>query len=469
MLCPRGQSLHPVTEGWQIMADEEKEQKKGGWFKTLIGTIGGLLSGACVMYVTPFVNQAVKPTKPVANFRVDVDGLTVHFQNISTGAHQGWWDFGDGSPMLPLSSDMTTVSHAYPRHGDYTAKLSITNLVGDENDRSVPVHLDEPTNTEPPKIVSLEAIPLSPGSYAPASFRLLSQVKNAQVCVWDMGEDRPLEIVTQEDGLSHVVTFPRAGGYVIKLAAVNGTLHAEKTEIVTVMEPPRNAVTAILTVTDSGTRSAPLKQDRKFQYVFPADSKDSTSSFDRVLHAHPGYTIKNVHLQGPSGKELSLDAQTELDLEATSLGLKSARNLHLALDKDRYAVHLTGELVRGSATDPLVNLVLPATLVMHREERASHQPVAVAAAVPLPAPGSASTEVMHLPPVPTDWVKTQRALRLEVRLGDRTIWQDSKLPSTTLVSPDGQHSYLLTVTEVGDQVRIDLRDKPPTPIRPSTE
>ncbi len=42
-----------------MAAKEDKEDKEkaksGGWFKALLGMIGGLLSGAVMMYVTPLV------------------------------------------------------------------------------------------------------------------------------------------------------------------------------------------------------------------------------------------------------------------------------------------------------------------------------------------------------------------------------------------------------------------------------
>ena len=79
---------------------EEKEGVKGavkGWIKGLVGSIAGLASGAALMYLTPLVNNAIKPAKPVSNFAAQVAGLNATFNNRSTGAVQGWWDFGDGS------------------------------------------------------------------------------------------------------------------------------------------------------------------------------------------------------------------------------------------------------------------------------------------------------------------------------------------------------------------------------------
>ncbi len=88
----------------------------GGWIKTLLGTLGGLVSGAALTYVTPLVDRAVKPPPPVANFKVDCDGFSARFQNLSTGG-QGWWDFGDGTPLEPVLPDVPYVPHTYAHAG----------------------------------------------------------------------------------------------------------------------------------------------------------------------------------------------------------------------------------------------------------------------------------------------------------------------------------------------------------------
>ncbi len=95
---------------------EEKEGVKGtvkSWIKGLMGSFVGLASGAALMYLTPLVNNAIKPTKPVSNFAAQAVGLNVNFNNRSTGAAQGWWDFGDGSasnPSIPSSKALPTLT-----------------------------------------------------------------------------------------------------------------------------------------------------------------------------------------------------------------------------------------------------------------------------------------------------------------------------------------------------------------------
>src|SRR5262245_37856789 len=173
-------------------AKPEAAAKPGGWLKAFYGTLAGVLSGAVMMYLSPLLDKVIKPAKPVANFAVDVEGLTVQFHNRSSSKADGWWDFGDGAPLEPVSADPETVQHTYVKPGTYMVKLKVRNLLNEESERTVTLNV-ETTSNLPPAILSLEAVPVSPGSYAPATFRLVAKTKNASLCVWDNDEDRPLE------------------------------------------------------------------------------------------------------------------------------------------------------------------------------------------------------------------------------------------------------------------------------------
>src|SRR5262245_22466169 len=99
-----------------------------GWIKAGVTGLFGLVSGAVLVYFTPLVDRVIKPGKPVANFKVEADGLKVAFHNRSTGGGDGWWDFGDGSALEPFLSNEDAVTHTYAKPGVYTAKLSLRNL-----------------------------------------------------------------------------------------------------------------------------------------------------------------------------------------------------------------------------------------------------------------------------------------------------------------------------------------------------
>ena len=132
------------------------------WVKTVVGTLAGLMSGAAMVYVSPLVDRVVKPTKPLANFAADVSGLTVTFHNRSSGNGEGWWDYGDGSPLEPITSTQETVAHTYPGPGSYVVKLTMRNFIGDESDRTINLQLDN-LKTEPPAIQALDARAGCPG------------------------------------------------------------------------------------------------------------------------------------------------------------------------------------------------------------------------------------------------------------------------------------------------------------------
>src|SRR5262249_6951852 len=180
----RPQSAPCRSRRTTVMADPvaapAEAPKPKSWLKTIAGTLAGLLSGAVLMYLTPLLDRVGKPAKPLAHCGYQADGLTVTFQTRWTGGNSGWWDFGDGSPLEPVTPEQPIVPHTYAKPGEYTAKLALRNLLGDEQERAVLIKVDA-QQVEPPSIASLEVVPVSPGSYAPATFRLVSQVKNAQL------------------------------------------------------------------------------------------------------------------------------------------------------------------------------------------------------------------------------------------------------------------------------------------------
>ena len=209
--------------------EDEGGKKGGGWIKTVLGMVGGMLSGAVVMYFTAWLDNAVKPAKPVPNFRVEHEGCTVHFQNLSPG-YTGWWDFGDGSELVPVTADSDTVIHKYERPGDYSVKMSLKNLLNEETERSVSLHVEEAEAAKQPKVVSLTAEPVTPSGYAPATYKITAKTENASLCLWDWGDARPLLVVNEGTASQEkLVTFDKPRNYNVTLTAVNDTLTDAKT------------------------------------------------------------------------------------------------------------------------------------------------------------------------------------------------------------------------------------------------
>ena len=373
------------------MADkEEAPPEKKSWWKAVLGTMGGLLSGIVVMYLTPWVDKVVKPAKPIANFSVDYSGATVRFHNLSLTKNDGWWEFGDGSPLVPVSTDTEFVTHTYLRPGDYTAKMTLRNPLGDENERTVTVHVEGATAATKPQVVALEAIPLSAGSYAPATFKLVCKVANAEKCVWDFGDDRPFEVTADaKPEQERLVTFTQPGGYVVKLAAINGTTVDERTEIVTVQESPRGSLSLVVNVTDDALRVEKDEQLVNIGATFPSDNADASYAFERQFMAHQGYTIADIHIPSllPNGPETLLGNRTWMALDAAALGVRSTQKLQVQLADDRRSGKVTGELVRPPAENGKIGhaaLHLPALLVIQRQVPA-HRDSPVTTTLTLPA------------------------------------------------------------------------------------
>jgi hypothetical protein len=434
----------------------KKASKLSSWLKAAIGTGAGLLSGAAMMYISPLIDKVVKPARPIANFAVEHEGTTVTFQNRSTGTHGGWWDFGDGSALEPVDPTQQTVSHTYASPGDYTAKLTVNNLIGDENERVVNLHLDS-APTQAPEIAALTVEPVSPGSYAPATFHVVGQVKNAQICVWDLDDNRPMEVTkdaapTQE----RLVTFDRPGSWKLNLVAVNGTQTVQKSVDVRVAAPPSGSLAAVLNVTDAATRVETVNVPCVFSEPFPAAMKDAVAPFTRQVMARPGYQIKDVHIPVAKGPPVQMQNQAEMAVDPALVKGGNVRNLKLQMAPDHRSVRLTGELMKpaalGKGAAAVPNVELPVVLV--EERRTAAQRPATPVTATLTAPGSA---MLMMPPLPADWVDAHRQTRLELRAGNQVVWQESGLPRGSAVTINNRR-FLLTATPVGGQLRVDLTD-----------
>jgi PKD repeat protein len=454
-------------EDGRFMAEkEEAPPAKGGWLKGMLGAVGGMLSGVVVMYLTPWVDKVAKPPVPVANFSVDYDGRTVHFHDKSQPGGDGWWDFGDGSPLVPVSADTTFLSHTYPRPGDYTVKLSLRNVLGDNNDRSVPIHIDGPTASEKPQVTLLQAIPAHQSStpgvvYAPATFRLVSKVDNASLCVWDFGDERCCCEVATEAANSQAkhVTFTKPGRYVVKLIAISGTDHDERSAVVTVQEAPGNTVSVVANVIDTATCVETVERQVNLGVVYPADFTGNIYPFEQPFKASAGYTIADVVIPSPAGSTAStqMGGQTKITLDCGSLGIRSATGVELQIAPDRQSMTVTGQLVRQTGVGATA-LSMPLVLKQQRQKPAS-QTNPVSATLALPAPGTTASTIVTLPAIPNEWINCQRNVQMVMQAGEQVIWQGSQLPQAAVVTV-GNRRYSLTATLLSNQLHVDLVDAP---------
>ncbi len=423
------------------MAEEQAAVKGGntivGWIKAGVTSLVGLASGAVLMYCSPLITSVIKPGKPVANFQCEVDGLKAIFHNRASGGSDGWWDFGDGSALEPFVSGQENVAHTFTRAGVYSVKLSVRSLFGEENERTVSVSLDGPTAAATaPVIDTFEVVPIQATSYAPATFRVVGKVKNAELCVWSPGNEQPLEVVAEVAGTQErYFTFKQPGTHVIKLAAYGNKTTVEKAQFVRVEAQPAGTVMAVLSMKYDAVHVTTMEKMRNFVVEFPPKSKDSSYRFDVViLSPLPGFEVSAARFLGP----------------VQDPHLKAAPVLRVAADKK---AHLTGELVKVPNTAS--KWVAQAVLTLER--RSGTMPrQGPETAVALTAPG---TTWLPMPPLGGGWVSRQRTLTLKLLDGDRTMWQGTQMPQGQEIIVRGRR-FRVTATEAGDKLRIDLTEVP---------
>lgn len=419
------------------MAENSAPEKKSGWLKALATSAVGLFSGAVLMYVSPLVNTVIKPGKPIANFSHQADGLVVKFQNRSTGGTDGWWDFGDGSALEPFSASQDTLSHAYPRPGTYTAKLLLRNFLGEENERSVSINVDGSSGS-PPVIEAFQVVPLKPDNNAPATFRLVSRIKNADLCIWSLGDDRPLDVSSDNSTTQErLVTIKEAGYYTLRLVAVAGKQTAEKAETVFVAMGDNSLPTATLQVTFDATRVQRENRSFNISVPFPAQHKESTYAFkiDRPM----------------DGGLLVVDAKF-----AEPVNSKLVKNAKLEITPDKTSIRVSGELVKSSSW--VKNTPLPtwtATIkatVEHRFPPTTKKSEPVVANLNVPG-----TTQLLLPKLSAGWEITSRTLNLELREGASVLYRGTQLPVGAAVQIKGR-PHRVTAVEAGDYLQVQISD-----------
>lgn len=364
--------------------------KMGGWLKAGIIGFLGLGGGIAGTYVTAVVDRVAKPTKPVANFAVNADGLTVNFQNQASG-ESGWWDFGDGSALEPFAPDQH-VSHAYAKPGSYTAKLTVRNFIGEENERTVPVDVTTATkDSPPPQIAAFAVQPVSPVAVAPATFRLTADVANAGSCIWDLGDGR-LE-VTPGGKIDRLVTFEKPGTFAVSLVAHNGKQGAKQSGSVKVDAPRDGTTMAVLTVTDTGSKLDTLNTTESVVIHVP---EKAATPFSKTVNARAGFTLTGASLA-----------------EAPA----SVKNLKVQVNPDKRSATVTGEWAgdlkatnkAAGGSDAIVRVKLS------QERTIAQQPAVTMVTGAFAVAGQAIRADLPLPPAPMGVAGAKREFQLDIR------------------------------------------------------
>ncbi len=398
--------------------------------KWVLAPFIGLVSGAAMMYVSAVFNEVVRPAKPLANFAVETDGLTATFHNRYAG--EGWWDFGDGSALEPATPDQESITHTYAKAGSYSAKLTVRNFVGDENNRAVPVEVTVQSTTTPttPVIIGLDATPASSDHSAPATFRVFAQTANAERCLWDLGADRAIEVVS--DSMSkqeRFFTFATPGEHVVQLTVLNGH-EAVRRSVSVKVDPPRpGAFVARLIITDRGMRIDKRPMVERLPVMMGKKPQDPIT-IDRTITPRHGFSIVEAKM-GHADPAFS--------------------NLKLAVSTDHRSLHVTGTVTPTAAMiEAATPPTIPIVMSLEKQQQLNSPPTEIAASVN--APGYV---VLPLPPLPPGMAKSNRTMTLELH-GAEGGWQ-LPLQSGSSVIECQSHRLAVATTFSDKDLRVEIR------------
>jgi hypothetical protein len=411
------------------MAQDASKPSKGiGWFKAIFGAVAGLVSGAVMMYISPLVDSVVKPPKPLANFAVETDGLTATFHNRYAG--EGWWDFGDGSPLEPASLDQASISHTYSKPGTYSSRLIVRNFIGDEHERTVSVEVTVTnTNAATPALTQFEAIPVSADRSAPASFKLVAQSKDAERLLWDLGAERPLEVATENLAKQErTITFATPGQHVVQLTALGGNQAVKRQLIIDVAPPRQDTLIARLRVSDRGNK---MEQWQSTEMVpLAMQRKSGGQKIERRVAARTGAVINKAELG-------------QVD--------PAFKNLKIQISADRRFATISGEAAMTQDMMKSPNHPTIAVLVtQERQMKMSAPPAEVTTAL---TPGSVA--VLPMPTAVGEQAGVQRQMSLEIRDGGKVLWQDS-LPAKSNGLYWRNQRWVVQAAAHGNDLRLQL-------------
>jgi len=438
--------LHGFGQGGPAMADVKPQGVSGtlsGWIKAGATSIVGLLSGALLMYATAFVNNTIKPAKPVANFATQVSGLTVQINNRSTGATQGWWDFGDGTALEPFDPKAEIIKHTYAKPSTYQIHLTLQNLLGESGERTTPITLDS-AEILPPEIASFELIPIS--ERAPALYHLKSHVKNANFCVLTAGDDRPIEILDGTTNHERYLKFDDMGSYTVRFTAVSGKNLVEKTKTIFVNPNEGGETMAKVLVSYQAVKVDTINKRWTIACDWQSGAKENGSLFRKERPVMNGYKIVKAELLNKNDKDAPV------------------RNVNVEVSPDQSRLILTGELVKSggllTANAPPPTWLADVKVVMERRSAPQTRNLGdVALVVSLNG-----TTKLPIQPPEDGWEIVKTNVGLEIWDGLRKAWEGTKGCTNTRITLKNQPCYLTTAMQKdGVIVRIECPTANPLP------
>jgi PKD repeat protein len=424
------------------MAEEAPKSSIPGWLKAGVSSIFGLVGGAVLMYLTPLVNNAVKPPDPVANFGFQAQGLAVTFQNRAANATDGWWDFGDGSALEPFSPQQATVTHTYAKPGSYSVKLSLNNLFNEKADRTVTVNVDA-GGAAPPTVETLDVQEVFPGV-----FKLTTRVKNADQLMWDSGDHRPFVFSTDTGGeQQHWITIKEPGKYTFRVVAQNtvSKQNAEKVSDPQIVAMPAipGAPSATVTVTYEAVHVERKDTVIPVRLAWKDGCRDSVCPVSVEWPALQGYQVVKAELNG-TGKDSRV---------------RGVPDVKVAPDGSKVIV--SAELNRPSLLTRFIP-DHPVYVKVTQEKRSAPQKRMWALPMEVKVPGQTA---LPLPTLSSYWQPTSRQVTLDLAEGERKIWSGPDMPVNRPLQLQG-HPVMVSATVQNNQLVLSVANpvSGPTPV-----
>jgi PKD repeat protein len=419
------------------MAEEKTKSSVPGWLKAAGSSVFGIIGGAILMYLTPLVNNAVKPAEPIANFGYQAQGLNVTFQNRSTNATDGWWDFGDGTALEPFSPQQPTIAHGYTKAGPYSVKLSLTNLFNEKAERTVTINLDSAAPVTP-VVEKFEVAPLRDNMTIPAVYKVVTQVKNADQIIWCCGEGKPIEVSTETGGvLEKYVTIEEPGYHTFRIVAVNGkqTVQKDSAPVWVSAAPTGDRPIARMTVIYEAVhveRRENVPVNVRLPWKVDCRENLCTASVDWLPNF--GYQVVKAELNG-TGKDARV---------------RGVPSVEVARDGSRVTV--TAEMVRPSSFANLIPSAHQVPIKVTLEKRSAPTTKPIEFSLCLNVPGQ--TE-FPIPPLSGYWQATKRQVSLNLEEGARKIWSGSDMPVNRSLQLQG-HPMLVSGAVQGNKVVLTV-------------
>lgn len=417
------------------------------WIKAGVTSVVGLVSGACLMYLTPIINSTIKPAQPIANFSTQITGLTVNFTNRSSGGVSGWWDFGDGSALEPFSAKQTILTHTYDRPGTYSVKLSLQNLLQEQSDRTVSVTADSSTAAKP-EIESFDVTPVTPSERAPAIYRLKCKVKNASLSILSSGDERPLQLDAASTNIERYFSFDEMGTYTIRLAAVSGKEIVEKLKTVYVSPSEGLEPLAKLVVSYQAVRVESAEKTFRILCSWHGDTNESCSAVHAERLAYPGFQFTSATIVNKDEEQAPV------------------RNLKCEIAPDKSRLSFTGELVKPTSILESSKLPRWVAVVKGTMQRRS-APVLVKRDDVMMSVHLNSTVKIPMQPLDDGWEAVSTQATLELWDGPRKVWASDKAVTSAKTVLKNQQCFITMMPQTdGMLLKIDAPAASPVTFQP---